>query len=208
MHYDHAHREEHTVFPYSRYLTNLIDYVVSVAGIPDCPNDDSSNDRVNVNQEDKEHKALAANKSSRVVKQGSHSVWKFFLIFQTLSILGKADFLIIDAVVQHKPIRHQDIEASDEKVIDRLQTRSAIGERDAEFANSVDDRLDEHHDGKVLDAPGITSPMPEETAPEVLVLRNGVICESGSLVAFLTHEAKAEVSGLDHVDVISSITNG
>ena len=50
--------------------------------------------------------------------------------------------------------------------------------------------------------------MPEETAPEVLVLRNGVICESGSLVAFLTHEAKAEVSGLDHVDVISSITDG
>ena len=50
--------------------------------------------------------------------------------------------------------------------------------------------------------------MPEEAAPEVLVLWNGVICESGSLVAFLTHEAEAKISRLDHVNVISTITNG
>ena len=50
--------------------------------------------------------------------------------------------------------------------------------------------------------------MPEEAAPEVLVLRNGVICESGSLVAFLTHEAEAKISRLNHVDVISTIPDG
>ena len=59
MHYDNRHREEHTVLPKAGYLTFRIDYVLFFTGIPDCPNDDSKNDRVEVEKENYSHEAFA-----------------------------------------------------------------------------------------------------------------------------------------------------
>ena len=50
--------------------------------------------------------------------------------------------------------------------------------------------------------------MPEQSSSQVLKAGDGVVSESGRLVTLLAHEAKAEVSRLDHVNIIGSVADG
>lgn len=50
--------------------------------------------------------------------------------------------------------------------------------------------------------------MPEHKPVEPLEVGDGVVTELSCLVSFLAHDADTNVRGLNHVDIVTTVTDG
>ena len=204
---DHGHGEVDAVRVEAKLLSVTVDDSVGLAAVPNKPYKDARDDRVDVYEEDQLEEALAVDERASVGVQLSHREGEVLLLLNC-SVVLKADLLVVDAVVEHEPIGHQDVEASNEEVINRLEARGTVGELDTVLGGGVDNRLNEHHECEVLDSPAVATAVPEQSSSEVLKAGDGIVSESGSLVSLFAHEAEAKISRLDHVHVVGTVADG
>ena len=204
---DHAHCHEDAISIDTECFTSFIEDALTIARVPHGPDDSARDEGVDVDGDDDFDEAFPVDELTSVSEQISHLERQVLLLLESAIIL-EAHLLIIDAVEQNEPIGHQDVETHDEQVVERLQTRCTVGELDAEFGDSVDDRLHQDHNSEVLESPSVATTVPEKRSSQVLKAGDGVVSESGRLVALLAHEAKSEVSRLDHINVIGSVADG
>jgi len=203
---DHGHGEVDAVRVEAKFLSVAVDDSVGLAAVPDEPDKDAGDDRVDIHEEDQLEEALAVDERACVGVQLSHREGEVLLLLNCAVVL-EADLLVVDAVVEHEPVGHQDVEASNEEVINRLEARGTVGELDTVLGGGVDDRLNEHHDREVLDSPAVATTVPEQSSSEVLKAGNGIVSEGGSLVSLFAHQAEAKISRLDHVHVVGTVAD-
>lgn len=99
----------------------IVDKILAITVVPDDPDEDAGNNRVKVLQSDKLKETFTIDEHASVSVQRSHAERQRLLLLDSTIVLER-HFLVIDAVVQHEPVGHQDIEACDEEVIDWLET--------------------------------------------------------------------------------------
>jgi hypothetical protein len=129
----------------------------------------------------------------------------FFVI--RVSKFREGDVLVVNTLENNEPNSESDVVKSHHQVIDRLITRPSILKVSNVFRSSVNNGFVEAPEYIVIETESVGSSMPEKSSSQVLETRHGVVGESRSLVTFLTHESETDVSRLNHVNIVSTITN-
>jgi len=188
-------------------LTVLVHPVFRVGGVPNHPNDDSTENGVHINPEDDPEEALAVDEPASEGEERGHGEGEALLLLDG-AVLVKAHLLVVNHVHQHEPVRHQQVERSDNQVINRLQTGHSVHKAESVLGDSIHDTLNESHDREVLDSPAEATTVPEERTAKILVPGHGEVGEGSSLVALFAHQANAKMGRLNHIDIVCTITNG
>ena len=87
--------------------------------MPHSPNPQPSNQRVNVLDANEFEEVLAIYKLTRMRIKRRQSERKLRLVFNRAVILER-DVLVVNAVKKYEPVRHQNVESQDKKIINRL----------------------------------------------------------------------------------------
>ena len=116
---DNAHRHKHTVGVESEGLSVGTSDGVHIANCPHSPDKHTADDRVNVHQDDELEEATSVDEGASVGVEIGHTEGKVLLLLDGAVVL-EADLLIVHTVEENEPIGHQDVEASDEQVVNRL----------------------------------------------------------------------------------------
>ena len=125
-----------------------------------------------------------------------------------VAVISKTDILIIYGPESDIPDGAEDVEAGEEDAVEGLVTRPPVEHVGAVFGHSVDYGFVDAPEDEVIQAEGEGASVPEHHSPQVAESRHRIVSKSSSLVAFLAHEAEANVRLLDHVDVVGAIAYG
>ena len=115
--------------------------------------------------------------------------------------------MVINTLENDKPNSKSDVVKSHHQVIDGLITRPSILKVSNVLRSSVNNGFVEAPEYIVIETESVGSSMPEKSSSQVLKTRHGVISKSRSLVTFFTHESETDVSRLNHINIISTITD-
>jgi hypothetical protein len=110
--------------------------------------------------------------------------------------------------VDDVPVGHQDVEETNEQVVNRLNSRSSVCELNTELCTCVHNSLHEHQDREVLNSPAVAAAVPKQSSSEVHIARYGIVSEGCSLVSLFSHQAKTNVSRLNHIYVVGTVPDG
>ena len=124
-----------------------------------------------------------------------------------VTVFGEGDILVENTLEHNEPEGEGDVVKSHHEVIDGLITGPSVLEVSTVLRGGVDDTLVQAPEDVVVQAESVRSTVPEESSSQVLEAGHGVVGEGGSLVTFLAHEAKSNVSLLDHVNVVGTISD-
>lgn len=128
------------------------------------------------------------------------------LCFQ-IAVLGKAHILVVDSPEGYEPDRAEDVETCQEDAIEWLVTRPPIENVGAIFGHRVANTLEQAPQYKIVQSEGEWPTVPEQHPAEVPEARDGVVCKRSGLVALFAHETEADMSLLDHVDIVGSVAD-
>lgn len=130
------------------------------------------------------------------------------LFFVRVSVVGEGDILIVDRLEHDKPDSEGHVVKGHHEVIDGLVARPSVLEVSNILRGSINYRLVQTPEDIVVETQSIGSTVPEKSSSQIFEAGEGVIGESSSLVTFFTHEAKSDMSLLNHVNIVSTISNG
>jgi len=125
-----------------------------------------------------------------------------------VSVVGEGDILIVDRLEHDKPNSKGHVVKSHHEVIHGLVARPTVLEVSNVFRSSVNHRLVQTPEDVVVETQSVGSSMPEKSSSQILETRHSIVGKSRSLVTFFTHESETDVSRLNHVNIVSTISDG
>lgn len=170
----------------------------------------SSQEGVRVVSDNQAHEFLLAELEAGVAVEVRHvEAEPLFrgVVVVGVAVLGEGDILIENTLEHDEPKGEGDVVKGHHQVINGLITGPSVLEVSTVLGGGVDDTLVQTPEDIVVQAESVRSTVPEESSSQVLEAGHGVIGEGSSLVTFLSHETKSNVSLLNHVNIVSTISD-
>lgn len=179
----------------------------SLSEVVDQEDAEARDQRVHVVEEHAQNEPLSVAHQPTEGVALAHGNNEVLLLFNCTE-LAVAHVLVVDRHKEVEQSRHEYVEEYVHDALDGLEAREAVHPLQRIVISRLDHGLidDENREGRDAHAVGTT--MPEQGPTKVLEAWDCVVGERRSLIAFLTFKSKADVSLLDHVDIVGAITDG